>query len=225
MSERRKSLLDLVPSGPVRSEVFDFLGQEARWRILNDSETDGCRCAAEKRIFNRLVNELSIEPKDAYQIARAGGDTWQMWFETYIIGAAMTNVDGEPISRDPPDDVAQRLADTLSPIQREKWVNDYLQFADEHDPSNISDEEREEIIAEVGKGGASTLQQRGSNVLRSLLLSTAQELVQLRAKLEALGADTPLEARVEALETKVDALAAEISQMRRLMDGSSSPSG
>lgn len=220
-----KSLLDLVPSGPVRSDPFDFKGQEARWRVLDGQEIIGCRVAAERRVMRMLVDEMGLEPKDAYPIVQAGGDTQREWFEYYVIGAAMTDKAGAPISMDVPDDIATRLADECSPIERARLIDDYLQFADEHDPSNLSDEEQEEIIAALGKGEDSILQRLGSNLLRSLLATLAPRLARAEMLAAQLEEREDLEARVGVLSDHLEELERELSQMRRSADGSDSPSG
>lgn len=210
----KKSVLDLLPSGPIYSEEpFDFHGQKVKWRLLDGARMMACRNASERREARRLVDEIGLEPKDAYQIAVSIGDDQREWYEWYVLGAALTNEQGEPISMETPDEVAYQLSQKLTPIERAKYFDDYLQFADEHDPSNLTEEQVEEIIAALGKGADSILSRLGSNSLRSLLLSMAPRLARAEALAAKMQETDTLTARVEALER-------EISQMPKSKDGS-----
>ncbi len=215
----KKSLLDLVPAGPVRSPIFIFRKQSARWRLLDSLEIIACRTAGRGRAMDVLIEDHGLEKRDAFELVQAGtsGDTEREWFEYYVIAAAMTDEDGSPISVDTPDDIAQRLMDTTAPIERGRLIEDYMQFADEHDPSTLKDGEFEEVLDEVGKGaGESIWKRRGSNSLRSLLAIMAPRLIAAEAALAELQEAESLEARIEALELA-------ISPTSRSADGSDSP--
>lgn len=212
----KKSLLDVVPSGPVRSKApFNFKGEPARWRVLDSLEIQACRHAAQKRAMDILVDDLGLDAKDAYPLVQAGSsaDTQREWFEYYVIGAAMTDAEGAPVAMGTPDEVAFRLADETTPIERARLIDDYLQFVDENDPSNLSEEEIGEIIAALGKGEDSILLQQGSNALRSLLVTMGPRL----ARAEMMVAELQEQ---EGLADRVDAVEREISLMRRSLDGS-----
>ncbi len=210
-----RPLLELVPAGPVRSDVFDFKGESAKWRLLDGLEIMACRTAAQKQVLAVMVNELGLEAKDAFPLIQAGSaaDTEREWFEYYVIAAAMTDAEGAPIAQGSPDDIAREMADKCTPIERAKYIDDYLSFADEHDPSEYSDDEYGEMIAALGKGDTSIVQQRGSSSLRSLLLFMAPRLAKAEGALAQLEAAQTIESRVEALE-------AAISQTHRSEDGS-----
>jgi hypothetical protein len=202
-----KSLLDLVPSGPTYSpKPFDFFGQQVKWKLLDGQQVDACRTAGSKVAFNTLVEQFGLSPKDAYSLLLAGSsfDTQKEWYEYYTLAAAMVDMDGQPISMAPPDDVAYQLSKRVPPIMRARLIDDYVQFADEHDPSTITDEDIEEIIAQVGKGaGESIWQQYGSNSLRSLCASTVPRLIKAEMAVAELQAAEDLESRVAALEREI----------------------
>lgn len=212
----KKTILDLIPSGPTRSEPFDFRGQKVRWRLLDGLEMASCRQAADKRIMRELVDEHGLEPKDAFPLLQASsnGDTWREWFEHYVLAAALTDEDGGPISLGSPDEVALRLMDLLTPIERGRWIDDYLSFADEHDPSNLTEAEIEEIVEAAGKTeGASIWQRYGSSALRNCLATMVPRLIKAEmAVAEMGGAPKDFAERLAEVE-------AVISQISRSPDG------
>lgn len=211
------ALLDLVPRGPIRSKPFDWRGNPARWRLLSGHETAACRTAAQRRAMQILEEDLGLERKDAFQLIQAGSsaDTEREWFEHYIMGAALTDNEGAPVAEGSPDEVAQMLFDTIHPIERGRMIDEYCEFADEHDPSSLSEEDIEELIAEVGKrGGGSILPQYGSNSLRSFCATLVPRLIKAEAALAELQAPIDLEGRIELVEHA-------ISQINKSLDGTS----
>lgn len=211
-----KSLLDLIPSGPIYSLPFVFQGQAVKWRLLDGLETQGCRIAAQRLTMGILVQEMGLEPKEAFALLQAGtsADTEREWLEYHIIGAAMTAEGGGPISMDAPDDIARRLAGEITPIARGRLIEDYIQFAEEHDPTTLSEDDYEEIIAAAGKTeSASTWKLYGSNALRSLLAITVPRLIVAETALAEIQ-------EIEDMESRVVALELAISQTSRSLDGS-----
>jgi hypothetical protein len=177
-----------------------------RWRLLDGLEIVACRTAAQKRALAILTDDLGLAPEVAYPLLQAGtsADTEREWFEHYVLSAAMTDKNGSPIADGTPDEVARRLADVLTPIERSRYIDDYLAFADEHDPSNLSDEEIEEIIATAGKqADASIWLRHGSNSLRSLLATMAPRLYRAEVALAEYQERETMEARVARLEAEL----------------------
>jgi hypothetical protein len=201
------SLLDLVPGEPIRSvDPFDFRGQPARWRLLDGLELVACRTAGQKKAMEVLMKDHELPPDEAFQLLQSGTsrDTEREWFEHYILGAAMTDKDGRPIAEGTPDEVARRLADILIPLERARFINDYLSFADEKDPNNLTDEEIEEILATAGKQGDASIWLRyGSNSLRSLLHTLAPRLLRAEMALAVYQEQETMEARVARLEAEL----------------------
>lgn len=210
-----KPLLDLVPNAPIHSKPFLFRKLPVKWRLLDSLEIAGCRTAGQKRTMAVLVDDMGLEPKDAFPLLQAGtlADTEREWFEYYVIGAAMTDEAGAPVGAGTPDDVAYRLADITTPRERGQLVEDYMAFEEEHDPSTFSDEDFEEIIAEAGKGaGVSTWLPYGSNALRNLLAIMAPRLVVAEMAVAEFKETEDMGSRVTELERV-------ISQINRSKDG------
>lgn len=198
----KKHLLDLVPNKRIRSEdTFDFKGRQVRWQLLDGEENISCRHAGQKRTLDLMVDELGLEREAAYRLMQAGSsaDTEQEWYEYYTLAAAMTDAEGEPLSMDSIDDIALRLSKLCPPIERRALMVEYIQFAEEHDPTNLSDEQIEEIIAAVGKD-AQILRQLGSNSLRNLLAIMVPRLIHAEFLLEEMQETESLESRIQALE-------------------------
>lgn len=192
MTDETKSVLDLVPGGPVRSDTFDFKGQTAHFRLLDNLETIACRTAAVKWASATLSDELGISRKDAVLLLDAGitSDSMIDLYELYILAATLTAEDGGPMSQGSPDEVMRHLADKTTPMDRQALMNQYLQFADEHDPESLSDEVLEEMMANLGKlQDPSSVKRLGSNVLRVLTHTMAGELARLRTKIERYEAE------------------------------------
>lgn len=222
MTERkeppRKSLLDLVPKKRPTSPTFKFRDHDVRWRLLDGGAIASCRTAAKKQEFLELTTDLGLHRKEALElIARPyQSDNERELFEYFVIGAAMIDEHGAPVQKGPPIEVVRQLRDIVPPIERAALINAYLAFADEHDPSNLTDQDVEEIIAAEGKSPGSISQQLGSNSLRSLCATMAPRLVKAEMLVAELTAKQSLAEQVAELEQ-------EISQMRKSLAGLRSP--
>lgn len=219
-------ILDLLPSGVIYGEPFKWRDHRVKFRLLDGGETIQCRAAAQKRAVDILVETVRLERKDAFELLQAGSsaDTEREWFHAYVLAAAMCEADnGAPLGAGPHDDVAYRLHDEMAPIEREAYIDQYLEFADEYDPTRLKDEEIEEIIASMGKSGDASISKRlGSNALRSLLTTLVPRLIRAEMALERFEEAEPLEERIKELERKLAALVT--SPIPRSSGGSGSQS-
>jgi len=217
MSDQPKSLLDLVPSGPTKSEPFDLKGKQVFFRLLDSMETIACRTAAVRQASARIAEELDVSRVEAVSLLDSGllSDNQTELYELYILAASLSDCsDGGPVAMGDQDEVMRYLADTLTPMDRLYYRDKYLQFADDNDPATITDDQLEELVT-TGLGklqDTSYLRQSGSNVLRSCVRTMAYELATLRLEIVALREqdETP------ALTT------AEVLQIRRFLDGGGS---
>ena len=89
----------------------------------------------------------------------------------------------------------------------------YLEFADEHDPADISEDDIEEIVAAAGGTGApSPLRRYGTSAQRRSQLTTAVRLAEAQRQIVAMEASQGSE---ENLAERVAELERAISQMRK----------
>lgn len=201
-------ILDLLPSGVIYSKPFEWRGHQVKFRLLDGGETVQCRLAATKLVVDDLVEKVGLERKDAFELAQAGSsrDNERAWFHAYVLAATMCSAsNGAPLGAGDHADVAYRLHDEMPPIEREAYIMDYLEFADEHDPSSYTDDEIEEIIATAGKSpDGSTWKRYGSSALRSFLTTLVPRLIRAEMALERFQEAEPLEARVKELERRLE---------------------
>jgi uncharacterized protein (DUF2236 family) len=177
-----------------------------------------------------LVEHIQLERKDAFELLQAGAsrDTEREWFHCYVLAAAMTDENGHPLGAGEHSDVAFRVNDQMAPIEREAYIDRYLEFADEYDPTTLTDDEVEEIIAAEGKlADGSTWKQFGSSALRSLLTTLVPRLIRAEMALEQYkeqeAAQDGTMARIDQLERQLAALGTSLTP--RSSDGSGSQSG
>lgn len=218
-------ILDLLPSGVIYSEPFEWRGHKVKFRLLDGGETVQCRQAATKLIVDELVEKIGLERKDAFELAQAGSsrDNEHDWFHCYVLAASMCDAkSGAPLGAGDHADVAYRLHDEMPAIEREAYIENYLEFADEHDPSTYTDDEIEEIIATAGKSpDGSTWKRYGSSALRNFLHTLVPRLIRAEMALGQFQEAEPLEERVKELERKLELATL---PMRRSSDGSGSQS-
>ena len=100
----KKTILSLVPSGPIRSEPFDFKGQTVRWRLLDSLEVIACNDAATRVVAKDIGAAYDVDIAQALELVHTInlGESWRMWLEYYTVAAAMTDTDGDPIAAGSP---------------------------------------------------------------------------------------------------------------------------
>jgi hypothetical protein len=192
----KKCLLDLVPDGPRYSEVFSF-GEPARkykFRLLDTAESMWCVAAAQRQVLSMLRVQFP-EGDTALTLMMSHGpnaDLHTWWQELFALQAALCNEAGAPVAEGSSVERAQRLADVFSPIERFELAQLYGDFADEYDPLQVSDDEIEEIIADVGPLGDPEYWRRyGSSVLRRYCRTMARRIAQLEMQLAQLQPEEP----------------------------------
>jgi hypothetical protein len=122
--------------------------------------------------------------------------TW--WQELFGIQAALCDENGRSVVEGDAVERAHRLADIFSPIERFELAQMYGDFADEWDPSEITDDDVKEIIAESGPlGSAGPLgdpvfwKRLGSSVLRRYCRIMALRIAQLEMELAQYQPEEP----------------------------------
>jgi hypothetical protein len=221
MDGKNLALEDFAPRAPVRSEVFEFKGKERTWRLLDIRETDWSRSAALKHTYDVLIEEFGEGLKDVVVTLMQGhdaarGDGFKDWTDVYCIAGALCDKNGAPVHRGSPRDAAVFIADAYTPTERAELIRMYLEFVDEHDPGTIDEEEGAGVIERLGKSqDSSESRQYGSNALRSLLLTSAVEVVAGRARIAMLEAELAEYREADALEPRVVALEQVLSAMPR----------
>ena len=188
----KKCLLDLIPDGPTYSDVFEFgrPGQSQRYmfRLLDVNESAWCIVAAQRRSLEMLRDQFDKETAlDLLKNNPPNIDLHQWWQECYALQAALCAESGAPVAEGTADERAYQIADKFDPIERHELAELYAEFADEHDPTELSDEQVREIIATEGPMAAPDFWKGfGSRALRRLCLILGQKLAEANARLRAM---------------------------------------
>lgn len=195
----KKCLLDLVPTGPVYSDVFEFGNppRKFKFRLLDTAESLWCEVAAQRKTLDMLQDEFGDRDLaiDLMKTHAPNMDVHTAWQELFALQAALCAESGAPATEGSPDDRAQRMADLFSPIERYELAQLYAEFADEHDPTNISDEQIEEIVETEGPLlDPAFWRQLGSRVLRRCSLTMAHRLSEANQRIRQL------ESQIEELD-------------------------
>jgi hypothetical protein len=219
-------ILDLLPSEPVYSEPFDWQGQKLTFRLMSSLDEMEARTLGQKWAKVQLMEKQDLSALEALSLMETGygADLREDCEHIARLYACLCDEQGGPVARGSDvHDSYRRIAEKFAPLERQDLIQRYLDFIDEHDPSTLTDEQIEEMIAAAGKSqDASTLRQYGSSSLRISLLTTARQLHDAKAQLADLEEQADLLTRVEALEAELERVT---SLTNRSGDGSESPSG
>jgi hypothetical protein len=214
----KKSILELMQPGPIYSDVFEYRGQKVKFRLLDTREMDWCRPAAQSKVLKNLLAQ-NIDKDVALVLLKEHGpnaDSHVDWQESFALAACLCKEDGSPVTKAiDPQHQAEEIADTFTPIEKRDLTDRYLEFADEHDPSLLTDDEEAELIDDVKKNqDPISLKLYGSNALRNCVLTMGKELVRLAIENEELTerlldaeADRDLGARLAKLEAVITPIA------------------
>jgi hypothetical protein len=218
-------ILDLLPSEPIYSPAFDWKGQKLKFRLMSSLDETDARMGGQKWAKVQLQDKLDLSAVEALQLMETGygADMREDCEHIARLYACLCDEQGGPVARGSDvHDSYRRLAVKFNPLERQELIAQYLDFLDEYDPSQLDDEQIEEMIAEAGKSqDVSPLRQYGSSALRISLLITAHQLADALARLAVLEEEKDLAARVEHLEAALEHVT---SQMNRSSAGSESPS-
>jgi len=190
MRDERTTLQKAMPTGPVYSEPFDFgQGRKYKFRLLDSMETMWAIVAAQKRTLTMIRDEFGDEElsRDLLKAHAPNADLQTWWTELYCLQAALCNDDGSPVIDGDPAARADEMADRFSVVECHELANLYTQFADEHDPTQFSEDDIRGIVEDGKKNlTLSYWRQFGSNTLRRCNHTLATELVSCMRRLEAM---------------------------------------
>jgi len=190
MRDERTTLQRAIPTGPVHSEAFDFgQGRRYKFRLLDSLETMWAIVAAQKRTLAMLREELGDEElaRDLLKTHAPNADLQTIWTELFCLQAALCNEDGSSVIDGDPASRADEMADRFSMVERHELANLYAQFADEHDPTQFSEDDIRGIVEDGKKNRTlSFWRQYGSNTLRRCNHTLVLELESCARRLEAM---------------------------------------
>jgi hypothetical protein len=191
MSDKPKCLLDVVPDGPVYSDVFEF-GKPARrykFRLLDSMEQLWANVAAQRRTMEFLKEQFNDEDTalDLMKNHGPNADLHVVFEELYALQAALCDEKGAPACDGNADQRVTRLADVFSVVERFELARMYGEFSDGHDPMQFDDEDIQEIIAKGDPtAGTDYWSQYGLNTLRRCAHTLACHLMEANHRIRQL---------------------------------------
>lgn len=201
-AKEKKCLLDLVPDQPHYSDTFEFgvPAKKYKFRLLDTAESQFAIVAAQRKVLEQLTEAFDRETALKLMVEHGpNADLHTWWQELFALQAALCDEKGAPVAEGSADERASRLADVFSPIERHELATLYSEFADEHDPLDITDEQVEEIVEAEGPTlDPGYWRQLGSRMLRRCSLTLARRLAEANHRIRTLEAQI---AGLEAPET------------------------
>jgi hypothetical protein len=179
--------------------VFEYKGKKLKFKLLNQFELSFARTGAQRATLRQMVDMFDKEDpevaRDLMKFHAPSQDVWEDWVDCYVLAATLVNEQGQPIYPEAENDhvVAEEIARSFTPLERADLQARFLDFNDEHDPQQYTDDEMLAILEDIKKNSHAKdpdlLRSYGSGVLRRLVLSIVADLVESEIRAATLEAE------------------------------------
>jgi len=155
------SILEQMRGDRIYSPVFKYKGQKLKFKLLSQFERSFARTAAQRATWRSMTEIFDKEDpelvRDLMKFHAPSQDAWQDWDDCYILAATLVTETGGALYPQAENDhvVAEEIARSFTPLERADLHARYLDFHDDHDPEQYTDDEIISILDEVKKNSRS----------------------------------------------------------------------